>query len=193
MSINLGMQAFIDFFNDFLFKFKSEGDENSSFEPYLEQWRDNLEDIKQQSDILYSPWVLTLIDILCQNYTHDTSAIIFVAQRLTSHYLVKLLHQHPLVTDVIDKQVINCVFSHHKSNIFQKSYSIINPADIKYFDLGSLVTESRFINMSLKKQQSIINAFRMGECKILAATNVIEEGLDISNCNNVVIFDWSTI
>ena len=44
-------------------------------------------------------------------------------------------------------------------------------------------------NRSLESQKKTISNFREEKCKILIATSVIEEGLDIPNWNKIIIFD----
>ena len=43
--------------------------------------------------------------------------------------------------------------------------------------------------MTAKQQTAVLEKFRVGECNMLLATNVAEEGLDIPECNLVVRYD----
>jgi hypothetical protein len=45
------------------------------------------------------------------------------------------------------------------------------------------------MGMGHKQQQQVIGKFRAGECNILVATSVAEEGLDIGACNMVIRYD----
>ncbi|KAG2374777.1 hypothetical protein C9374_010521 [Naegleria lovaniensis] len=40
-----------------------------------------------------------------------------------------------------------------------------------------------------QEQQLLIEEFKTGECKLLVSTSVLEEGIDVSDCNLVVLFD----
>ena len=40
--------------------------------------------------------------------------------------------------------------------------------------------------MTAKKQGEVLEAFRRGDCNVLLATNVAEEGIDVPACNLVV-------
>ncbi|EGG23223.1 RNA-directed RNA polymerase [Cavenderia fasciculata] len=43
--------------------------------------------------------------------------------------------------------------------------------------------------MSTEKQNRIMESFRKGDCKFLVATSVLEEGIDVQQCNMVISFD----
>ena len=51
---------------------------------------------------------------------------------------------------------------------------------------SSFLKESQILNM---KQKDIMNEFRIGHCNLLVATSVLEEGVDIPECNLIVRFD----
>ena len=53
---------------------------------------------------------------------------------------------------------------------------------------GIINSESTW-NRSLVAQKKSIDNFRLQKWKILIATNVIEEGLDIPNWNKIIVFD----
>lgn len=43
--------------------------------------------------------------------------------------------------------------------------------------------------MAYKKQEQTLQKFRNGQLNVLLTTNVLEEGVDIRNCNLVIRFD----
>lgn len=51
---------------------------------------------------------------------------------------------------------------------------------------NSSLKESQILNM---KQKDIMGSFRTGHCNLLVATSVLEEGIDIPECNLIVRFD----
>lgn len=46
--------------------------------------------------------------------------------------------------------------------------------------------------MANKKQEQTLQKFRNGQLNVLVTTNVLEEGVDIRNCNLVIRFDPAT-
>lgn len=50
----------------------------------------------------------------------------------------------------------------------------------------SSLRESQILNMN---QKDIMRDFRSGKCNLLVATSVLEEGVDIPECNLIVRFD----
>ena len=46
--------------------------------------------------------------------------------------------------------------------------------------------------MTKADQASALKSFRDGKCKILIATSVAEEGLDIRECNLVIMYNYVT-
>ena len=46
--------------------------------------------------------------------------------------------------------------------------------------------------MTSKNQQDVVKYFKRGDCRLLIATSVAEEGLDIKACNCVFRYNYST-
>lgn len=57
------------------------------------------------------------------------------------------------------------------------------------FSVGYLIGKAGERGLKQKAQVDAVNKFREGEYNILVATQVGEEGLDISECNLVVFYD----
>ncbi|KAF2069109.1 hypothetical protein CYY_009573 [Polysphondylium violaceum] len=64
-------------------------------------------------------------------------------------------------------------------------YSFIKPALVIGHGVGG-------DGMSVNKQKINIEKFRTGECNIIVATSVVEEGFDVPSCNLVIRFDPPT-
>ncbi|XP_068665056.1 endoribonuclease Dicer homolog 2 [Aristolochia californica] len=52
--------------------------------------------------------------------------------------------------------------------------------------------QSRLQCQSRREQMKIVDAFREGAVNLIVATQILEEGLDVKNCNLVIRFDLST-
>lgn len=59
------------------------------------------------------------------------------------------------------------------------------------FVVGQSVTfiSTSDVNAAHKRQESALQKFRTNALNVLIATNVLEEGVDIRNCNLVIRFD----
>ena len=49
-----------------------------------------------------------------------------------------------------------------------------------------------FLGLTQNEQDEILDRFREGSCKLIIATTIAEEGLDISACNLIINYNYST-
>ncbi|KAJ8328011.1 Dicer-like protein 1 [Batrachochytrium dendrobatidis] len=111
-----------------------------------------------------SPKVQCLIDILLEfRYIESFCGIVFVQQRSYASVIRMLIIAHPDLQFLKPKLLIG----HGKR---KRAVGGLN-------------------GMSSTTQQSVVTAFRCGDCNLLIATQVAEEGLDIRSCNAVIRFD----
>ena len=57
--------------------------------------------------------------------------------------------------------------------------------------MGFLVFHA-YTGMTKSSQYDALKAFREGKSKVLVATSVAEEGLDIKACNMIITYNYST-
>ena len=79
---------------------------------------------------------------------------------------------------------INTVAKHDPELAFVESKFVIGHGT------GGKVNYSSEAEMSCKKQKQVLSQFRKHEFNLLIATCIVEEGLDIPNCNVVCRFDF---
>ncbi|KAK4507050.1 hypothetical protein PRZ48_000784 [Zasmidium cellare] len=115
------------------------------------------------TDLSVSEKVKQLLAILKQHGKATTRGIIFVEQRVQVTALAELLGRLSDVKHQIATFVGTSGHSKRK----------ISVADL----------------VAVKEQEKDLAAFRDGEKNIMIATNVLEEGIDVSACNLVVCFD----
>ena len=90
-------------------------------------------------------------------------AIVFVQRRYAACVLSKLINEH-----VENSNVKSGFVTGH----------------------GSQMWASTETGMNYKKQKEKLKEFRSGSLNVLVGTSVIEEGVDIPQCNLVVMFDF---
>ncbi|GAB7360413.1 hypothetical protein MBLNU230_g8369t1 [Neophaeotheca triangularis] len=106
-----------------------------------------------------------LIKLLGASSSPDFNGIIFVEQRAVAIALADLLSKLPQF--------------HNKYNV-----------GVFLGTSTSVKRKSSIADMSdLKRQQADLDGFRQGTKNLMIATNILEEGIDISACNTVVSYD----
>ena len=72
-------------------------------------------------------------------------------------------------------------------NIVNKAYRALNTEKISmYQDVLGQLPSVRSIKLSQNQLKETLDKFRRSELNVLIATNVVEEGLDVSTCNQVI-------
>jgi len=111
-----------------------------------------------------SPKAEKLVEVIHGHRQKDAVGIVFVKERATVAVLTHLLSVHPLTAD--------------------------------RYRVGSMVgTSTRlgrqqdFLGLTCKEDIYSLQDFRVGKTNLLVATNVLEEGIDVPECNLVVCFD----
>lgn len=113
----------------------------------------------------HSPKVNLLLRILATEMTEKTTAILFVKTRASVKLLSDLISLHPTTRDIV------------RVGTFVGSSSYQNrPSHI-----------SELIDAT--GQENTLEELRSGIKNIIVATNVVEEGIDISACNLVICYD----
>jgi ERCC4-related helicase len=105
-----------------------------------------------------------LIAILATEHRPDFLGIIFVEQRATAIALHQLLSTHPKTKDLF------------RYGTFMGASKNPNSKDF-----GDLVNP--------KEQDQVLSDFSSGNKNLIIATSALEEGIDISGCNNVICFN----
>jgi ERCC4-related helicase len=116
------------------------------------------------SQLAVSPKVQELIKFLMSQNPSQMSGILFVEQRVTAAMLPKLLSAHP------DTKHLS-----YATFVGTSNPSTHSRCPIEIIDLDD--------------QKTTLEDFRSQKCNIVIATNVLEEGIDISSCNLVICFN----
>ncbi|KAF2172879.1 hypothetical protein M409DRAFT_16833 [Zasmidium cellare ATCC 36951] len=119
--------------------------------------------VDDKADLSISQKVSQLLQILDQHGEAATRGIVFVEQRVQVTALAELLRRLPDVSHRVATFVGTSSSSKRK----------ISVADL----------------VAIKEQEKDLAAFRNGEKNLMIATNVLEEGIDVSACNLVICFD----
>jgi ERCC4-related helicase len=113
----------------------------------------------------HSPKVQLLMDTLCNEMRDGATGIVFVKTRATVRLLSDLLSQHPRICDIL------------KVGTFVGGSTHRNRSS----HISELIDASG--------QEGTLDELRLGTKNLIIATNVLEEGIDISACNLVICFD----
>ncbi|KAF1988783.1 P-loop containing nucleoside triphosphate hydrolase protein [Aulographum hederae CBS 113979] len=112
-----------------------------------------------------SPKVQALIKILLKEWNTDFTGIIFVEQRAMVAALARLLNTVPEISSKYN--IATFVGTSTSSNRKKTIVDAVEPPN----------------------QQNTLEDFRVGKINLIIATNVLEEGIDVSTCHIVICFD----
>jgi ERCC4-related helicase len=124
----------------------------------------------RQTHSLQGPFLISdkfkrLLAFLAAQDAENSSGIIFVRQRATVSVMCKLLSIHP---EVLGR--FHCATFVGMSNNSARKYSMVELLD-------------------LKAQHETLAQFRARKKNLIIATDVLEEGIDVTACNLVLCFD----
>ncbi|KAJ5247883.1 hypothetical protein N7468_002866 [Penicillium chermesinum] len=122
-----------------------------------------LEDPPSDSDI--SPKAKALVEFLQRMDSPQLSGLIFVQRRATASVLTQLLTDHPAT----------------KGRFQCSAYVGWSSGSKRTEGLGDLLTRA--------SQKNTLAEFKSGKKNLIIATDVLEEGLDVSACRLVICFD----
>lgn len=105
-----------------------------------------------------------LLSFLAKQHHDAFSGIIFVQERVTAHTLAAVVTHHPMTRELFRCHA--CVGSTQR---------------MKKWDIWD--------NLDLADVHDTLRHFRDGGLNLVIATNVLEEGIDLTACNVVVCFD----
>ncbi|OQU96383.1 hypothetical protein CLAIMM_02472 isoform 1 [Cladophialophora immunda] len=118
-----------------------------------------------EDNMLISPKAESLIQFLAEQDAERCSGLVFVKQRATVSVLNALLSRHAQT-----KNIFRCTTFVGLSNSGKKRYSMAELLD-------------------LKAQREALTELRAKVKNLIIATDVLEEGIDVTACNLVVCFD----
>ena len=122
------------------------------------------DELSPNAPVGVSDKVIRLVTYLLNRVSQRSTGIIFVQQRATTIMLCRLLRRRPELSDLTVASFVgtsNC--------------------SLRRSTLGDITAVS--------SQADVLEQFREGKIRLLIATNVLEEGIDISSCNLVICFD----
>ena len=135
----------------------------------------------------------------------DVKTIIFVKDRSVAVYLKKLLggddeepgrngQEENKNREFVSKGMlskdnfkIGFAMGFKSKNIVNKAYKALNTEKVTMLqDVLGQLPSVRSIKLSQNQLKETLDKFRRGMLNVLIATNVVEEGLDVSTCNQVI-------
>uniref|UniRef100_A0A7E4VI24 RNA helicase n=1 Tax=Panagrellus redivivus TaxID=6233 RepID=A0A7E4VI24_PANRE len=143
----------------------------------LGEYRDALRQLMDRFDVLTpdiqtfvhlsnkKPILDNLFRIIIDQFTNqrDSRVIVFVEMRVTCEKLMNVINEHKEIVSVLGE----------------------NPAR----NIVSVNQSTTQFGQNIGEQQDILNMFRKGHVKILVATSVAEEGIDVADCNLVIKYN----
>ena len=165
-----------EFLNDFkeehlteYFSEQNEDDDNMERDPFnttITKMVSRLDELNSDEKYEFkSPYLSSLITFLTKKENENDKSILFINQRVICEQFSKKL---------------NKIFTEPKNkDIFEKKF-------ISTYVVG-ISSQDKITSFKEKNLKENIEIFRNNNnCKILCATNVVEEGIDIPSCNNVI-------
>ncbi|EFO89112.1 CRE-DRH-3 protein [Caenorhabditis remanei] len=158
------------------FNFMEESIRQLNSEHTLDQFSDFLTDkvydpLKQRSEGVEPEIVKKLKTTLVNQFKEqpDSRVIIFVTQRNTAQRVSEFLNESGIL-----EQFLN-------TTTRQKTVGYV---------LGTNNTGS--VQQSPQEQQRVLEQFNSGKLKVIVATSVVEEGLDVTSCNLIIKYNCSS-
>ncbi|KAF2073447.1 hypothetical protein CYY_005232 [Polysphondylium violaceum] len=95
--------------------------------------------------------------------------------------------------DILSRSDINgqfrCIVFVETRTCARSLIKLLDDSPFSFLEPKMFVGHSYFDGMSVNKQTKLIESFVNGETKLLVSTSVLEEGIDISNCNSIICYD----
>jgi len=95
--------------------------------------------------------------------------------------------------DILSKSNINnqfrCIIFVETRTCARSLIKLLDDSPFSFLEPKMFVGHSYFDGLSVNKQSKLIESFISGESKLLVSTSVLEEGIDISNCNSIICYD----
>jgi len=196
--INVGVRGLQIFIEENCKRFKNYHNmgEDNLIHDYLQEWyKFGQKIVEDNPQSLLSPKATKLVETFLTNETNSIKdqMIIFVDQRIIADLLLMTLKAEcHLFTwkNGKNKDKIKAIYSHSNRGPLKKlAKKLKNDNDKELELLNELMNLEVSQNLSLEKQKSILKQFKDGQINILIATSVIEEGLDIPSCNQIIWYD----
>jgi ERCC4-related helicase len=151
-------------------------------------------DVSDETQI--SQKIQKLVSILKESYLKDPKlkSIIFVKDRSVAVYLKKLLtgdtsKKNYECLGLLDRDSFKIGFAMglKRISLINQAYKSTNIKNTDVFkDVLSKIPSCKSIKLSQTEFKETMDNFNQGRINVLIATNVVEEGLDVSTCNLVV-------
>jgi len=117
-----------------------------------------------------------------------------VTQDLNENYDQKVDESH-LCDGLLEKNIFKVGFAlgQQQKNLVNQAYRSTNIQRADFFkDVLQGIPSCSSVKMTPSQLKETIQSFKTGRINVLIATNVVEEGLDVSTCNQVICLNELT-